>query len=170
VGRYKLEHCKPELEHCKPEPVHHSNQNLERTTEVRSFGLVRNNFEPVQNNFQPVRNNFEPVRNNFEPVRRTIPLALNMFLSELRKSRLPVLPTVKKNLLLMELTELMVRRYETQNQLLMVPTETTESVQKMMVRRHEPQNQLLELMAVNPTVHWRPMQASRRLQQSQSKI
>ena len=156
MGRYKLEHCKPELEHCKPEPVHHSNQNLERTTEVRSFGLVRNNFEPV--------------RNNFEPVRRTIPLALNMFLSELRKSRLPVPPTVKKNLLLMELTELMVRRYETQNQLLMVPTETTESVQKMMVRRHEPQNQLLELMAVNPTVHWRPMQASRRLQQSQSKI
>ena len=155
MGRYKLEHCKPELEHCKPEPVHHSNQNLERTTEVRSFGLVRS---------------FEPVRNNFEPVRRTIPLALNMFLSELRKSRLPVLPTVKKNLLLMELTELMVRRYETQNQLLMVPTETTESVQKMMVRRHEPQNQLLELMAVNPTVHWRPMQASRRLQQSQSKI
>ena len=156
MGRYKLEHCKPELEHCKPEPVHHSNQNLERTTEVRSFGLVRNNFEPV--------------RNNFELVRRTIPLALNMFLSELRKSRLPVLPTVKKNLLLTELTELMVRRYETQNQLLMVPTETTESVQKMMVRRHEPQNQLLELMAVNPTVHWRPMQASRRLQQSQSKI
>ena len=155
MGRYKLEHCKPELEHCKPEPVHHSNQNLERTTEVRSFGLVRN---------------FEPVRNNFEPVRRTIPLALNMFLSELRKSRLPVLPTVKKNLLLMELTELMVRRYETQNQLLMVPTETTESVQKMMVQRHEPQNQLLELMAANPTVHWRPMQASRRLQQSQSKI
>ena len=155
MERYKLEHCKPELERCKPEPVHHSNQNLERTTEVRSFGLVRN---------------FEPVRNNFEPVRRTIPLALNMFLSELRKSRLPVLPTVKKNLLLTELTELMVRRYETQNQLLMVPTETTESVQKMMVRRHEPQNQLLELMAVNPTVHWRPMQASRRLQQSQSKI
>ena len=95
MERYKLEHCKPELERCKPEPVHHSNQNLERTTEVRSFGLVRNNFEPV-------RNNFEPVRNNFEPVRRTILLALNMFLSELRKSRLPVLPTVKRNLLLTE--------------------------------------------------------------------
>ena len=128
MERYKLEHCKPELERCKPEPVHHSNQNLERTTEVRSFG-------PVRNNFGPVRNNFEPVRNNFEPVRRTIPLALNMFVSELRKSRLPVPPTVKRNLLLTELTELMVRRYETQNQ-------------------------LLELMAVNPTVHWPPMQLS----------
>ena len=156
MERYKLEHCKPELERCKPEPVHHSNQNLERTTEVRSFGLVRNNFEPV--------------RNNFELVRRTIPLALNMFLSELRKSRLPVPPTVKRNLLLTELTELMVRRYETQNQLLMVPTESSELAQKMLVQRHEPQNQLPELMAVNPTVHWRPMQASRRLQQSQSKI
>ena len=143
MERYKLEHCKPELERCKPEPVHHSNQNLERTTEVR---------------------------NNFEPVRRTIPLALNMFVSELRKSRLPVPPTVKRNLLLTELTELMVRRYETQNQLLMVPTESSELAQKMLVQRHEPQNQLPELMAVNPTVHWRPMQASRRLQQSQSKI